>query len=190
MNSGWVSTVRSRLAGKDWEHVLRPRLYPQPVNEMVGNVGSYSVGSALREAVVPEAMNFFLQSPHFFTKLADVLLELFYVLPHFLHLFLFLPYLLRTKRSAGEKQSGTDYGDFPSGYLYSHIIVWFVFSERKLQMELLNKLCHMIAVHQPMMAGYGNGHHQSFSITEVLSGGDFGNTVARTHIGGVLHVGE
>ena len=24
----------------------------------------------------------------------------------------------------------------------------------------------------------------------VLSGGDFGNTVARTHIGGVLHVGE
>jgi hypothetical protein len=116
---------------------------------MVGNVGSYGVGSALREAVVPEAMNFFLQSPHFFTKLADVLLELFYVLPHFLHLFLFLPYLLRTKRSAGEKQSGTDYGDFPSGYLYSHIIVWFVFSERKLQMELLNKLCHMIAVHQP-----------------------------------------
>ena len=63
-------------------------------------------------------------------------------------------------------------------------------TERKLQMELLNKLCHMIAVHQPMMAGYGNGHHQSFSITEVLSGGDFGNTVARTHIGGVLHVGE
>ena len=48
----------------------------------------------------------------------------------------------------------------------------------------------MIAVHQPMMAGYGNGHHQSFSVTEVLSGGDFGNAVARTHIGGVLHVGE
>ena len=34
------------------------------------------------------------------------------------------------------------------------------------------------------------GHHQSFSVTEVLSGGDFGNAVARTHIGGVLHVGE
>ena len=57
-------------------------------------------------------------------------------------------------------------------------------------MELLDKLRYMIAIHQSMMASYGNGHHQSLSITEVLSGGDFGNTVARTHIGGVLHVGE
>ena len=57
-------------------------------------------------------------------------------------------------------------------------------------MELLDKLRYMIAIHQSMMAGYGNGHHQSFSVAEVLSGGDFGNAVARTHIGGVLHVGE
>ena len=57
-------------------------------------------------------------------------------------------------------------------------------------MELLNKLCHMIAVDQSMMASYGNGHHQSFSVAEILSGGDFGDTVARAHIGGVLHVGK
>ena len=57
-------------------------------------------------------------------------------------------------------------------------------------MELLDKLRYMIAIHQSMMASYGNGHHQSFSITEVLSGGDFGDTVARAHIGGVLHVGK
>ena len=57
-------------------------------------------------------------------------------------------------------------------------------------MELLNKLCHMIAVHQSMMASYGNGHHQSFSVAEILSGGDFGDTVARAHISGVLHVGK
>ena len=41
-----------------------------------------------------------------------------------------------------------------------------------------------------MMASDGNGHHQPFSFAEVFTGGDFGNAVARTHIGGMLHIGE
>ena len=48
----------------------------------------------------------------------------------------------------------------------------------------------MIAIHQSMMASDGNGHHQPFSFAEVFTGGDFGNAVARTHIGGMLHIGE
>ena len=57
-------------------------------------------------------------------------------------------------------------------------------------MELLDKLRYMIAIHQSMMASDGNGHHQPFSFAEVFTGGDFGNAVARTHIGGMLHIGE
>ena len=57
-------------------------------------------------------------------------------------------------------------------------------------MELLDKLRYMIAIHQSMMASDGQGHHQPLSFAEVFTGGDFGNAVARTHIGGMLHIGE
>ncbi|CAG9873526.1 hypothetical protein BOVAC2_545 [Bacteroides ovatus] len=71
----------------------------------MGNVRSYRVHATLRETVAPESMKFFLQSTHFFTKFADVLLELLHVLPDLFHL---LSHFLRAQRSNGEKQGGTE----------------------------------------------------------------------------------
>ena len=98
----FVLSLQERIGG---EHILRPGFYPQPVNEPMGNVRSYRVHATLRETVAPESMKFVLQSTHFFTKFADVLLELLHVLPDLFHL---LPHFLCAQRSNGEKQGGTE----------------------------------------------------------------------------------